>query len=151
MAPRLQQHAVIVLAHGNWVDRNGTGSAHHSATEDYNLGLGQVFNHADIPAGRFAVESGAILVVQYDDDDRWIERYYIVPSKFRPLDQFRPVSWTSQVYQADIMKHQIESYRPSISLPKNNLGQIFWQPWTTLTLNSIEYTDRWKVPQYVAE
>jgi hypothetical protein len=22
MAPRLQQHAVIVLAHGNWVDRN---------------------------------------------------------------------------------------------------------------------------------
>jgi hypothetical protein len=60
MAPRLQQHAVIVLAHGNWMDRNGTGSAHHSATEAYNLGLGQVFNHADIPAGQFAVESGAM-------------------------------------------------------------------------------------------
>ena len=51
------------------------------------------------------------------------------------------------------MKSQIESYRRSISLPENNLGQLFWQlnaPWTTLSLNSIEYTGRWKVLQHVA-
>ncbi|KAF9889309.1 hypothetical protein FE257_007418 [Aspergillus nanangensis] len=170
-------------ATGNWVNRNGTVNAYHGAIEDYNLGLDQVFNHADIPAGRFAVEFGAMSydslesyqTIFKDDEIRQdgevllnrcydggsyeslyagIKRYYIMPNKTQPLHQFRQFSWTSQIYQAEIMKHQIESYRRSISLPENNLGQLFWQlnaPWTTLTLNSIEYTGRWKVLQYVAK
>lgn len=46
-----------------------------------------------------------------------------------------------------------DSLGRSVGLPENNLGQLFWQlnaPWTTLSLNSIEYTERWKVLQYVA-
>ena len=82
-----------------------------------------------------------------------ISEYYIIPNHTNPLHQFDQVSWTTQLYHADHMKNQIESYRRSISLPENNLGQLFWQlnaPWTTLSLNSIEYTGRWKVLQYVA-
>ena len=52
------------------------------------------------------------------------------------------------------MKYQIESFRRGISLPENKLGALIWQlnsPWITLALNSIEYTGRWKVLQYVSQ
>ncbi|KAH8696012.1 glycoside hydrolase superfamily [Talaromyces proteolyticus] len=83
-----------------------------------------------------------------------IQRYYIYPNLTDPIKQFDQFSWTSQVYQAEIMKHQIESYRRGIGQEENNLGQLFWQlnaPWTTLQLSAIEYTGRWKVLQHVAK
>lgn len=39
-------------------------------------------------------------------------------------------------------------------MPENNMGALVWQlntPWTTLALNKIEYTGRWKFAQYVTK
>jgi beta-mannosidase len=83
-----------------------------------------------------------------------MSRYLTLPNRTEPLLYFDQFSWTTQIYHAEIMRFQIEAFRRSISLPENNLGALVWQlnaPWTTLALNSIEYTGRWKVLQYTTQ
>ncbi|KAJ6443485.1 glycoside hydrolase family 2 protein [Purpureocillium lavendulum] len=90
----------------------------------------------------------------YPDLKDGMEKYLILPNVSDPLKHFDQFSWTSQIWQGMIIKHKIESYRRSISLPENNLGSLVWQlnaPWTTLALNSIEHTGRWKVLQHVTK
>ncbi|KAL3952668.1 hypothetical protein ACCO45_012611 [Purpureocillium lilacinum] len=90
----------------------------------------------------------------YPDLKDGMEKYLILPNISDPLAHFDQFSWTSQIWQGMIIKHKIESYRRSISLPENNLGSLVWQlnaPWTTLALNSIEHTGRWKVLQHVTK
>lgn len=54
----------------------------------------------------------------YESIHAGFERYYILPSKTDPIDQFPRSSWTSQIYQAEIMKHLIESYHQSFKIPR---------------------------------
>jgi beta-galactosidase/beta-glucuronidase len=69
---------------------------------------------------------------------------------------FRNFTWlahTTQIYHS-IMKYQIEAFRRGVSAAQNTPSALVWQlnaPWTTLALNSIDYTERWKVVQYVTQ
>ncbi|KAF2763537.1 glycoside hydrolase [Pseudovirgaria hyperparasitica] len=90
----------------------------------------------------------------YPDTIAALQTFYGTPTVKDPTSYFDQVTWLSQIYHAEILKFKTESYRRGIGLPENNLGALVWQlnaPWTTLALNTIEYTGRWKVPQYITQ
>jgi beta-mannosidase len=80
--------------------------------------------------------------------------YYPVPNKTDPLANFSSWIHTTQVFQADYYKSQIQFYRAGSGLPERNLGCLYWQLediWQAPTWAGIEYDGRWKVLHYVAK
>lgn len=79
--------------------------------------------------------------------------YYPVPSKDDPLANFSSWIHTTQVFQADYYKSQIQFYRAGSGRPERQLGSLYWQLediWQAPTWAGIEYDGRWKVLHYVA-
>ncbi|ORY22179.1 glycoside hydrolase superfamily [Naematelia encephala] len=91
----------------------------------------------------------------YSDTIDGIARYYVLPNSEKGAEDYATsFFWASQIWQGEIIKFKIESYRRAIGLPENDLGALVWQlnaPWTTTALNSIEKTGRWKVLQHLTQ
>lgn len=82
------------------------------------------------------------------------EMYYPVPDKTAPLSNFSSWIHTTQIFQADYYKSQIQFYRAGSGLPERQLGSLYWQLediWQAPTWAGIEFDGRWKVLHYVAK
>lgn len=82
------------------------------------------------------------------------EMYYPVPNKLDPLTNFSSWIHTTQIFQADYYKSQIQFYRAGSGLPERQLGSLYWQLediWQAPTWAGIEYDGRWKVLHYIAK
>ncbi|KAG6355782.1 hypothetical protein INS49_003748 [Diaporthe citri] len=82
------------------------------------------------------------------------DMYYPVPDKTAPLANFSSWIHTTQIFQADYYKSQIQYYRAGSGLPERQLGSLYWQLediWQAPTWAGIEYDGRWKVLHYVAK
>lgn len=80
--------------------------------------------------------------------------YYPVPNKTDPLANFSSWIYTTQVFQADYYKAQIQYYRAGSGRPERQLGSLYWQLediWQAPTWAGIEYDGRWKVLHYTAQ
>ncbi|KUI63531.1 Beta-mannosidase A [Cytospora mali] len=80
------------------------------------------------------------------------EMYYPVPAKTDPLANFSSWIHTTQLFQADYYKSQIQFYRAGSGRPERQLGSLYWQLediWQAPTWAGIEYDGRWKVLHYV--
>lgn len=80
--------------------------------------------------------------------------YYPVPSKTDPIANFSSWIHTTQIFQADYYKSQIQFYRAGSGRPERQLGSLYWQLediWQAPTWAGIEYDGRWKVLHYVAK
>lgn len=82
------------------------------------------------------------------------QMYYPVPSKADPLANFSAWCHTTQIFQADFYKTQIQFYRAGSGRPERQLGSLYWQLediWQAPTWAGIEYDGRWKVLHNVAK
>ncbi|KAI3395848.1 hypothetical protein diail_785 [Diaporthe ilicicola] len=88
------------------------------------------------------------------------EMYYPVPNKTTPRANFSSWIHTTQIFQADFYKSQIQFYRAGSGRPERQLGSLYWQLediWQAPTWAGIEYDGteggggRWKVLHYVAK
>ncbi|KAI2463727.1 glycoside hydrolase family 2 protein [Annulohypoxylon bovei var. microspora] len=82
------------------------------------------------------------------------QTYYPVPSKTDPLANFSAWIHTTQIFQADFYKSQIQFYRIGSGRPQYQLGSLYWQLediWQAPTWAGIEYDGRWKVLHSVAK
>ncbi|OTA90534.1 glycoside hydrolase family 2 protein [Hypoxylon sp. CO27-5] len=82
------------------------------------------------------------------------QMYYPVPSKTEPLANFSAWIHTTQIFQADFYKSQIQFYRAGSGRPEHQLGSLYWQLediWQAPTWAGIEYDGRWKVLHSVAK
>lgn len=80
--------------------------------------------------------------------------YYPVPNKTDPMTNFSSWIHTTQVFQADCYKAQIQYYRAGSGRPERQLGSLYWQLediWQAPTWAGIEYDGRWKVLHYMAK
>lgn len=80
--------------------------------------------------------------------------YYPVPNKTDSLGNFSSWIHTTQVFQADYYKAQIQYYRAGSGKPERQLGSLYWQLediWQAPTWAGIEYDGRWKVLHYTAK
>ncbi|AEO66261.1 glycoside hydrolase family 2 protein [Thermothielavioides terrestris NRRL 8126] len=83
-----------------------------------------------------------------------VQRYYPAPNKTDPIANFSSWAWSTQVFQADFYKSQIQFYRASSGFPSRQLGCLYWQLediWQAPTWAGIEYEGRWKVLHNVAK
>lgn len=81
------------------------------------------------------------------------QRYYPVPNKTEPLANFSSWIHTTQLFQADFYKSQIQYYRAGSGRPERQLGSLYWQLediWQAPTWAGIEYDGTWKVLHYTA-
>ncbi|KAI2784258.1 glycoside hydrolase family 2 protein [Daldinia loculata] len=77
-----------------------------------------------------------------------VETYYPAPMKTDPIANFSAWCHSTQIYQADFYKSQIEFYRIGSGRPERQLGSLYWQLqdiWQAPTWSSIEYEGRWKI------
>lgn len=80
--------------------------------------------------------------------------YYPVPNKTDSIANFSSWIHTTQVFQADYYKAQIQYYRAGSGRPERQLGSLYWQLediWQAPTWAGIEYDGRWKVLHYMAK
>lgn len=83
------------------------------------------------------------------------QMYYPAPDKEAggPLANFSSWAHTTQVFQADFYKAQIQHYRAGSGRRERQLGSLYWQLediWQAPTWAGIEYDGRWKVLHYTA-
>ena len=82
------------------------------------------------------------------------ELYYPTPNKTESLTNFSAWCLTTQIFQADFYKSQIQFYRAGSGFPNRQLGSLYWQLediWQAPTWAGIEYDGRWKVLHYTAK
>ncbi|KAF2267100.1 putative beta-mannosidase [Lojkania enalia] len=82
------------------------------------------------------------------------QRWYPTPNKAESLANFSAWCHTTQIFQADYYKSQIQFYRRGSAMPERQLGSLYWQledQWQAPTWAGIEYDGRWKVLHYVAK
>lgn len=80
--------------------------------------------------------------------------YYPVPNKTDATANFSSWIHTTQVFQADYYKSQIQYYRAGSGREERQLGSLYWQLediWQAPTWAGIEYDGRWKVLHYTAK
>ncbi|KEQ90294.1 glycoside hydrolase family 2 protein [Aureobasidium subglaciale EXF-2481] len=80
--------------------------------------------------------------------------WYPVPNKSDSVANFSAWCHTTQIFQADFYRSQIEFYLRGSGLPERQLGSLYWQledQWTAPTWAGIEYDGRWKVLHYIAK
>ncbi|KAF2018760.1 glycoside hydrolase family 2 protein [Aaosphaeria arxii CBS 175.79] len=83
-----------------------------------------------------------------------IKNWYPIPDKQDQLANFSAWCHTSQIFQADYYRSQIQYYRRGSALEERNLGSLYWQledQWQAPTWAGIEYDGRWKALHYVAK
>lgn len=83
-----------------------------------------------------------------------VEMYYPKPNKTDAIGNFSAWIWSTQVFQADFYKSQIQFYRVGVGRPERQLGCLYWQLediWQAPTWAGIEYEGRWKVLHNVAK
>ncbi|KAI0888049.1 glycoside hydrolase family 2 protein [Annulohypoxylon maeteangense] len=83
-----------------------------------------------------------------------VQRYYPAPSKVDPIANFSAWIHTTQIFQADFYKNQIQFYRIGSGRPEHQLGSLYWQLediWQAPTWAGIEYDGRWKALHSVAK
>ncbi|KAL5429282.1 hypothetical protein PMIN06_012743 [Paraphaeosphaeria minitans] len=83
-----------------------------------------------------------------------VEEWYPIPNKTDSLANFSAWCHSTQLFQAEFYKFQIEFYRRGSALPERQLGSLYWQledQWQAPTWAGIEYDGRWKVLHYVAK
>lgn len=83
-----------------------------------------------------------------------IENWYPKPQNSGLYANFSSWCHTSQIFQADYYKSQIQFYRRGSAFPERNLGSLYWQledQWQAPTWAGIEYDGRWKVLHYAAK
>lgn len=77
-----------------------------------------------------------------------VELHYPVPDKKDSIANFTAWCLTTQVFQADYYRSQIQFYRRGSGLENRQLGSLYWQledQWQGPTWASIEYNGRWKM------
>lgn len=119
----------------------------------FNSSTIQLRNH-HYPAGGLFTDNFANSTKGMGEMTIAAQMYYPVPNKSEPLANFSSWIHTTQVFQADYYKSQIQFYRTGSGRPERQLGSLFWQLediWQAPTWASIEYDGRWKVLQYVAK
>ncbi|CCC09001.1 hypothetical protein SMACR_03170 [Sordaria macrospora] len=82
-----------------------------------------------------------------------VEMYYPIPNKTDAIGNFSAWIWSTQVFQADFYKSQIQFYRVGVGKPECQLGCLYWQLediWQAPTWAGVEYEGRWKVLHNVA-
>ena len=80
--------------------------------------------------------------------------YYPTPNKSNSLANFSAWCHTTQLFQADFYKSQIQYYRAGSGFANRQLGSLYWQLediWQAPTWASIDYDGRWKVLHYAAK
>lgn len=83
-----------------------------------------------------------------------VQRYYPTPNKTNSMANFSAWCHSTQIFQADYYKSQIQFYRAGSGFPERQLGSLYWQLediWQAPTWAGIEYSGRWKVLHYVAK
>lgn len=82
------------------------------------------------------------------------ERWYPVPNKIDSVANFSAWCHTTQIFQADFYKSEIQFYRRGSGFPNRQLGSLYWQLediWQAPSWAGIEYDGRWKVLHYTAK
>ncbi|KAF2869715.1 putative beta-mannosidase A [Massariosphaeria phaeospora] len=82
------------------------------------------------------------------------QMYYPVPNTTDTRANFSAWCHTTQIFQADFYKSQIQFYRRGSAKPERQLGSLYWQlndQWQAPTWAGIEYDGRWKVLHYIAK
>ncbi|KAJ4390105.1 hypothetical protein N0V93_007578 [Gnomoniopsis smithogilvyi] len=119
----------------------------------FNSSTIQLRNH-HYPAGGLFTDNFANSTKGMGEMTIAAQMYYPVPNKTEPLSNFSSWIHTTQIFQADYYKSQIQFYRTGSGRPERQLGSLFWQLediWQAPTWASIEYDGRWKVLQYIAK
>ncbi|KAK0727707.1 glycoside hydrolase family 2 protein [Lasiosphaeria miniovina] len=83
-----------------------------------------------------------------------VQQHYPAPNKTDAVGNFSAWSWSTQVFQADFYRSQIQFYRVGSGQPNRQLGSLYWQLediWQAPTWAGIEYEGRWKVLHNVAK
>lgn len=83
-----------------------------------------------------------------------VQRYYPIPNLADATANFSAWCHTTQIFQADFYKSQIQFYRRGSGFPERQLGSLYWQLediWQAPTWAGIEYDGRWKVLHHVAK
>ncbi|KAJ4422894.1 hypothetical protein N0V82_002420 [Gnomoniopsis sp. IMI 355080] len=119
----------------------------------FNSSTIQLRNH-HYPAGGLSTDNFANSTKGMGEMTIAAQMYYPVPNKTEPLANFSSWIHTTQIFQADYYKSQIQFYRSGSGRPERQLGSLYWQLediWQAPTWASIEYDGRWKVLQYIAK
>lgn len=119
----------------------------------FNSSTIQLRNH-HYPAGGLFTDNYANSTKGMGEMTIAAQMYYPVPNKTEPLANFSSWIHTTQIFQADYYKNQIQFYRAGSGRPERQLGSLYWQLediWQAPTWASIEYDGRWKVLQYIAK
>lgn len=81
-----------------------------------------------------------------------VEKYYPTPNLRDPIANFSAWCQTTQIFQADFYRAQIQFYRWGSSQPWRQLGSMYWMLediWQTSSWSGIEYDGRWKYLHYI--
>lgn len=82
------------------------------------------------------------------------ETWYPVPNKTNSVANFSAWCHTTQIFQADFYKSEIQFYRRGSGFPNRQLGSLYWQLediWQAPSWAGIEYDGRWKILHYTAK
>lgn len=113
-----------------------------------------VLRNHHYPAGGLFTDNYANSTKGMGEMTRAAQLYYPVPNKTDALANFSSWIHTTQVFQADYYKAQIQYYRAGSGRPERQLGSLYWQledMWQAPTWAGIEYSGRWKVLHYTAQ
>lgn len=119
----------------------------------FNSSTVQLRNH-HYPAGGLFTDNLANSTKGMGEMTIAAQMYYPVPNKTDPIANFSSWIHTTQIFQADYYKSQIQFYRAGSGRPERQLGSLYWQLediWQAPTWAGIEYDGRWKVLHYVAK
>lgn len=82
------------------------------------------------------------------------ETWYPIPNKTNSVANFSAWCHTTQIFQADFYKSEIQFYRRGSGFPNRQLGSLYWQLediWQAPSWAGIEYDGRWKILHYTAK
>ena len=77
-----------------------------------------------------------------------------MPNKTDSVANFSAWCHTTQIFQADFYRSEIQFYRRGSGFPNRQLGSLYWQLediWQAPSWAGIEYDGRWKVLHYAAK
>lgn len=79
------------------------------------------------------------------------QNYPIPPFNDSSIANFTSWIYTTQIFQSEFLRAQINFYRIGSSKPERQLGTLYWQlndEWAAPTWSSIESSGRWKMLHY---
>ncbi|KAL1305082.1 hypothetical protein AAFC00_002016 [Neodothiora populina] len=85
---------------------------------------------------------------------RAAQEWYPTPNKSDSVANFSAWCHTTQIFQTDLYRSEIQFYRRGSGLSNRQLGSLYWQLediWVGPTWAGIEYSGRWKMLHYGAK